>query len=61
MPEGEFGTKHVVSLWPITEDDFKQCQQNNWSPDPDLVHRIDQETQAELDQLMSEMSEKEDK
>lgn len=45
-PDGEYGSAHVVSLWPITWSDFEVARRNEWHTWPEIALRIQAEVRA---------------
>jgi hypothetical protein len=43
VPDGEYGSAHVVSLWQITKADFDDARAHEWFPSPELAFRVGQE------------------
>lgn len=48
VPEGEYGSAHVVSLWPITKQDFEAARENGWKLWEEIARRINEETQEAI-------------
>jgi hypothetical protein len=42
-PDGELGSAHIVSAWPITAEDFDFAQNNGWLLSPQAYNRIQNE------------------
>lgn len=45
--KGEHGTKHVVSLWPISKEDFEAAEANGWEASESLIDRVQDEVANE--------------
>lgn len=45
-PMGEYGSAHVVSLWPITVEEFEECERNDWKVTPAIAFRVAREVLA---------------
>lgn len=45
--KGEYGTKHVVSLWPISKEDFEAAEANDWEASESLIDRVQDEVANE--------------
>lgn len=43
VPEGEYGSAHVVTLWKITERDFERARMLGWEVWSELAIRMSQE------------------
>lgn len=48
-PDGEYGSAHVVTLWPITKADFEIAQRNGWLITEEQLAKIQGETIAVLE------------
>lgn len=48
LPEGELGTAHVSSLWPISSAEFHQAREQGWVTPPELAYRVGKEVVAAL-------------
>jgi hypothetical protein len=40
VPDGEYGSSHVINLWEITLADFEEARANDWHPSPELAFRV---------------------
>jgi hypothetical protein len=40
VPDGEYGSSHVVNLWQISKADFDQARAAEWHPSPELAFRV---------------------
>lgn len=40
---GEYGSKHISAVWPITEDDYNKAKDRGWEPWSGLTERIARE------------------
>jgi len=49
VPTGEYGSAHVVELWPITKSDFDEAQERAWTMWPELLDRVYTETKEALE------------
>jgi len=49
-PEGEPGDAHLVSLWPITGDDFRAAEEQGWNFSTSLAQRVYGEVDASREQ-----------
>lgn len=47
-PNGEFGDSHLVSLWPITQQEFDEAAEHGWTPSEVMWDRIRREMAKEL-------------
>lgn len=48
LPEGEYGSAHIVSCWPITQSDYEYAEANGWLITPEVYDRICTETDEAL-------------
>jgi hypothetical protein len=53
-PEGEIGSAHISSLWPITVDDFEVAKRNEWQIWPEFLARIQGEVHQAVHQAHQE-------
>jgi len=42
-PDGEWGSTHIGTCWPITEEDFNEAKANGWTPSEVMVDRMSRE------------------
>jgi len=45
-PEGEYGSAHIISCWPIPEAVFVYAKHANWVPWAELIHTLKEEISA---------------
>lgn len=48
LPQGEYGSAHIVSCWPITSEDYEMARTNDWQLWPEIFERINAETEEAL-------------
>ena len=48
VPRGEYGSAHIINLWPITKGDFEVAQAHGWHIWPELLDRLYNETKTAL-------------
>lgn len=46
VPKGEVGDAHLVTLWPISPEDFVEAQQRDWKLSVPLARRVVNEVRA---------------
>jgi hypothetical protein len=43
VPNGEYGSSHVVNLWEISYPDFREAQARGWEVPPELAFKVGSE------------------
>jgi len=46
VPEGEYGSTHIIECWPITTWEFRLAGEKGWQPWPELLDRVRDEIDA---------------
>jgi|SRR5262245_1668416 len=54
-PSGEYGSAHLVTLWPITQADFVRALKNDWKPWDEFMLRM----KAEMAEVRERIARKE--